>query len=204
MTRDSTATRSKILDAAFEEFTAKGFSGTRVDDIANKAGVNKALLYQYYGDKDALYRNVLRCKMGEIHKEVGSGDPLEIVGRFFDFHASNPWMARLTQWESLSNDERELCDEVSRKKRFAEHVKSLKQAQKDGRIDPCLDAEQTLITLMAIVTYWFLSPQVIRMITSKDPYSPREIAKRRKHVIESARRLLAPTDPKGVPDAIRR
>lgn len=54
-----------ILDAAAEEFAVKGFSGARVDAIAKRAGVNKAMLYYRVGDKEELYRRVvLRGQMG--------------------------------------------------------------------------------------------------------------------------------------------
>ena len=48
-----------ILDAAAEEFAGKGFSGARVDRIAKRAGINKAMLYYRVGDKEELYRRVV-------------------------------------------------------------------------------------------------------------------------------------------------
>jgi len=48
-----------ILDAAAEEFAEKGFSGARVDEIARRAGINKAMLYYRIGDKEELYRRVI-------------------------------------------------------------------------------------------------------------------------------------------------
>jgi len=49
----------RILDAASEVFAESGFAGARVDDIAERAGVNKAMLYYHVGDKTALYSAVL-------------------------------------------------------------------------------------------------------------------------------------------------
>ena len=51
--------RDRILDAASAEFAALGFAGARVDAIAERAGVNKAMLYYHVGDKQALYTSVL-------------------------------------------------------------------------------------------------------------------------------------------------
>lgn len=48
-----------ILDAAAEEFADKGFAGARVDEIAKRAGINKAMLYYRVGDKEELYRRVV-------------------------------------------------------------------------------------------------------------------------------------------------
>jgi AcrR family transcriptional regulator len=58
--RDPARTRERLLRAARREFVAKGFAGARVDAIARAASVNKRMLYHYFGDKEALYRAVLR------------------------------------------------------------------------------------------------------------------------------------------------
>src|SRR5262245_56383771 len=51
--------RSAILKAAVREFAREGVAGARTDAIARSAGVNKALLYYYFKDKEALYQAVL-------------------------------------------------------------------------------------------------------------------------------------------------
>jgi TetR/AcrR family transcriptional regulator len=61
--RDANTTRQTILDAAEDHFAESGFSGARVDEIAKSAGYNKSLIFQYFTDKDGLYRAVLtRCR----------------------------------------------------------------------------------------------------------------------------------------------
>jgi len=57
-TRDAER-RHQILDAAAALFAERGFEGARVNDIADRAGVNKAMLYYHVGDKTALYGAVL-------------------------------------------------------------------------------------------------------------------------------------------------
>ena len=52
-------TRKKILAAAEWEFSEKGLYGARVDDIARAAGVNKSMLYAYFGSKESLYKTCL-------------------------------------------------------------------------------------------------------------------------------------------------
>ena len=51
--------KEKILQAAAKEFAEKGYTGSRVDAIARRAGVNKALLYYHLGDKKTLYGEVI-------------------------------------------------------------------------------------------------------------------------------------------------
>ncbi|MEE8483176.1 MAG: TetR/AcrR family transcriptional regulator [Nitrospinota bacterium] len=62
--------KEKILRAAAEEFSDKGFGGARVDEIANRAGVNKATLYYQIGDKAALYAEVLTMVMASLADEM--------------------------------------------------------------------------------------------------------------------------------------
>jgi TetR/AcrR family transcriptional regulator len=51
--------RARILQAAAEVFSEIGFAGARVDEIAQRAGINKAMLYYHVGDKEQLYATVL-------------------------------------------------------------------------------------------------------------------------------------------------
>ena len=62
--------RQRILDVATEVFARDSYAGARVDDIARRAGVNKAMLYYYVGDKDALYAAVFTDTMGEARKRL--------------------------------------------------------------------------------------------------------------------------------------
>src|SRR5437588_9976060 len=63
--RDPEATKERILAAALLEFSEKGIAGARVDAIAARAGVNKRMLYYYFGSKDDLYRAVLRNRLAD-------------------------------------------------------------------------------------------------------------------------------------------
>ena len=56
--------REQILKAAFEEFAAKGFKGATIKSIAGAAGLQSpALIYWYFPDKEALFREVLRSQV---------------------------------------------------------------------------------------------------------------------------------------------
>ena len=57
MTRDPEAARRRILDAAIDAFARHGFAGARIDGIAREAGLNKRMLYHYFGDKQALFES---------------------------------------------------------------------------------------------------------------------------------------------------
>jgi TetR/AcrR family transcriptional regulator len=63
---DPSPVTSRILDAAAEVFAEEGFGGARVDEIARRAGVNKAMLYYHVGDKAALYATVLARNFARV------------------------------------------------------------------------------------------------------------------------------------------
>lgn len=68
--RPNKATLTAILDAAAKNFAEKGFGGARMDQIADDAGVNKAMLYYHIGDKKELYKGVLKQVLGNIADKV--------------------------------------------------------------------------------------------------------------------------------------
>ena len=185
-------TKERLLEAAFEEFSRNGFAGARVDEIATRAGANKALIYQYFGDKEALFQLVLERKMQQLAR-IATDDPdrlHEAVGEFFDFHAANPDLSRLMLWEALDFRGKAIPNESERKKHLAEHVGEIERFQKQGKVDPELDARQTLVTLIGMVHVWFSLPQVARMVAGTDPHSAEALRKRRAHVVDVARKIL--------------
>ena len=65
-------TAEKILTAARAVFAENGYSGAHVDEIAERAGVNKATLYYQIGDKDTLYANVIHQVMGNAAQGIAN------------------------------------------------------------------------------------------------------------------------------------
>jgi AcrR family transcriptional regulator len=106
-------TRGRILKAAEQEFSAKGFDGARVDQIAAAAQVNKALIYYYFGSKqkilDALYqdlvdRGIADLDLSRFLPEALEGDPnsfQEIFGEILGFFSRYRDIIRVVFMESL-------------------------------------------------------------------------------------------------------
>src|SRR3954468_17070455 len=97
--RDPVATRKKLLTAARLEFAKHGLAGARVDELAERAGVNKQLVYHYFGDKDALYLAVLEVVYEDIREQERKlnleGLPPDkairkLIEASFDHLAANP------------------------------------------------------------------------------------------------------------------
>src|SRR3954469_44035 len=103
-------TKSDILAAGIHEFASSGVAGARTDSIADAAGVNKALLYYYFGDKEALYGAALESVFAGLlsaAREVFEAEisPGEKILRYslthFDYIATHPEYPRLVQHELM-------------------------------------------------------------------------------------------------------
>ena len=60
------ARRNAILDAALDEFSARGFAAARLDDVAKRAGVAKGTIYLHFEDKESLFQELIRSKMSPV------------------------------------------------------------------------------------------------------------------------------------------
>ena len=113
---DAEGTREAILNAAEEVFAQHGFDGARIDAIAEKAGYNKSLIFQYFDDKLGLYAAVVRraddqtrvmqdkALMALRDDVTLSPDQLrdlmgDYVGQYFDYLIEHPQVMRIFNWE---------------------------------------------------------------------------------------------------------
>ncbi|TDE13036.1 TetR family transcriptional regulator [Jiangella asiatica] len=193
MAWDTEATRRRLLDAAVEEFAEHGPAGARVDRIARSAGVNKERIYQYFGDKEGLFRAVLEQELQRLAAAVPltqdqATDLGEYAGRLFDHHTDHPHFIRLLHWEGLATG----GEAVAAAKRTAlqhEKVAAIADAQKRGLVTRAVSAGQLLYGVMALVDWWFVAPHVVRMTVGADGV---ERTAQRAAVVELARRMTAP------------
>ncbi len=134
--RNPRRSRERILAAALVEFAAKGFAGARVDGIARRAAINKRMLYHYFGNKEHLFREVLRLKMAERQAwaETLSGDPAESLAFWFDAACKDRDWVRLLEWEALREGDGELIDEKQRRAATARGLARIRQRQVRGQI----------------------------------------------------------------------
>jgi AcrR family transcriptional regulator len=77
------ARRDAILDAALDEFSARGFTATRLDDVAKRADVAKGTIYLHFKDKESLFQELIRSKMvpvvGTLEATFAADLPLRLV-----------------------------------------------------------------------------------------------------------------------------
>ena len=85
----SEARRQAIVTAALEEFCARGFAATRLDDVASRAGVAKGTIYLHFDDKEALFREIVGTMLVPLVAVLEEAPPPDvpvraIVGHFFE------------------------------------------------------------------------------------------------------------------------
>ena len=192
MTRDAEATRSRLLAAATDEFAQHGVAGARVDRIARAAGVNKQLIYAYFGSKDGLFDTVLAKHCGTLAEQVpfDAEDMPGYVGRLFDYALEHPEVYRLVSWAAL---ERPAAVAAFERDSYGAKLNAIARAQKARRLDASFAPADLLALVMALAAAWFSASEAIRRFDSKHPMSPKRLAQFRRAAIEAASRIVHPT-----------
>jgi multidrug efflux system membrane fusion protein len=169
ITRNPERSRERILAAAFREFAAEGFAGARVDNIAQSAGINKRMLYHYFGDKKNLFREVLRRKMAERHAwgVATPDDPRDSLPYWFDLACKDPDWIRLLEWEALQFGQEEVIDETKRREAATEALGRIQRRQKLGHLSDELASPQVLLAMVALTWFPLAFPQLTRLITGQ-------------------------------------
>ena len=112
--RDRERTRAEILDVATEHFAEHGYSGARVDEIAERTRTTKRMLYYYFGSKEGLYTEVLeraytQIRAAEQEVDVEHLEPVAAIRRLaeltFDHHEAHPDFIRLVSIENIHRAE---------------------------------------------------------------------------------------------------
>jgi AcrR family transcriptional regulator len=192
--RNSEATKARILDAALYEFVAKGMAGARVDEIAARARIDKRMLYHYFGSKEGLYREMLRRRrhdrMPARRSAVASPD------RLVDYaERISPDFVRLLLWESLEAGDDPVGDEEERREYFVAWLASIREEQQAGHLPDDMDAEQLLLEELLASLGPSLLPQIVRFVTGRSPTDPVFIEHRQEFLRTLTRRLDAPPPP---------
>ncbi|HTV43432.1 MAG TPA: TetR family transcriptional regulator [Candidatus Sulfotelmatobacter sp.] len=172
--RNPSRSRERILGAALKEFAAKGFAGARVDAIARRASINKRMLYHYFGDKEELFKAVLRRKISQRRAwaETLSGDPEETLPFWFEAACRDPEWVRLFQWEALQGNWQKVIDEKDRLEGTARGLERIRQRQERGQISSEFDPRHVMLTMRSLTMFPVAFPQLTRLITGKSIFDP--------------------------------
>jgi len=196
-TERSDNARARILDAAVREFSENGLAGARTEQIAEAAGVNKALLYYYFEGKDALYaaaleavaQRVVSSSMAGMSGDRSAG---ELVVHFalnhFDRIHSQQAFQSLMQQEMMRlhrGEENALTPIVE--KVFRPMMMRLRdlfaEGKSSGELIPT-DEWQIMYAALGANVFYFLSAPVMGIMTGSNPLERSAMELRRKAAVE--------------------
>ncbi|MCE0767741.1 class II aldolase/adducin family protein [Pseudonocardia kujensis] len=208
--RDSGATKERILVAALEEFTARGFAGARVESVAARADVNVRALYQHFGGKEQLYEAVFGDSFQKKHTAVlaaieavaeGRDSAGELVRAFHHLLADSLAFVRLVTWDALSVDMDAPGTNVVasgvRASMYAEEIRIIQKAQRAGHLPADLDPDLLLVTMMGLAIYPAALRPLTKIITGQVPEST-EFRDRYDSFLDHLGDLLFTNRPSGV------
>lgn len=189
--------RAAILKAAVAEFSEYGIAGARTDAIARAAQVNKALLYYYFKDKDALYEAVLDHVFSGLRERVmpvlESALPprqkmLEYLGTYFDYIAANPQFPRVVQgeWMRTGGKGSAPMQRVARKyfRPIFEKVAGVLRAGIAAGEFRAVNPMDFLPSVAAVIVFYFSAAPLMKSLMKVDPLSVERIRERRAFVLD--------------------
>src|SRR5699024_5680751 len=103
-------TRKRILEAAYKEFSSKGYDGARIDSIVSRCKISKNLLYHYFAGKEALFVEVMERAYGSMREQqnemaLSGEDPIsdmrELVTQTILYFQEHPEFLQLLSSENL-------------------------------------------------------------------------------------------------------
>ena len=193
----------KILTAASKVFTRKGMAGARMQDIANEAGINKALLHYYFRDKDKLFEVVFMKEAQKFFPKINaifnSDDPIfekieNFVSEYIDEMLENPYLP----WFVLNEVNRDPdqfmykiwgTDNLPKPAKFLEQIEKEVKKGTIKRIHPL----HLLMNLLSMTIFPFVAkPMITRNMRMNDLQFRQAMEERRKEI------------PKFIIDAIKK
>jgi TetR/AcrR family transcriptional regulator len=191
--------RAAILAAAARVFTDTGLAGARIDAIAAAAGVNKALLYYYYQSKERLYLAVLEDQFHEFNRQAlavlsSPGPARTVLLRYVELHfdtacgrlrfaplhqqllmAGGKNVAALVRRYAVPRSEA-LCRLLQRGMRTGEFRRA--------------DLRHTAVSIVALIVFYFSVSPIVRMAIRRDAYSPADLRRRKRQILDFIRHGL--------------
>jgi TetR/AcrR family transcriptional regulator len=190
-------TRAAILQAAMHEFASEGVAGARTDEIARAAGVNKALLYYYFRDKEALYGAVVDSIFEGLRDRIiavlDSDLPprekiMKYVGTHFDYVASSPHFPRVVQMEMMRSG-RKKSPHLKRIAQtyfvpiFGKLSELFREGMESGDFRK-VNVRNFVVCMVGAILHYFNTVPFAAAFGDKDPLSPERIAAQRTALLD--------------------
>jgi AcrR family transcriptional regulator len=214
--RNADATRAKILQAALSEFSERGLRAASTDHIAEHCGVNKRMIYYYFGSKEGLYLAALESVFENLvarEREVQI-DHLEpraaieaMINLKIDYYLENPHFVSFLSMENfykarhlrkskkLATFKAPLTDVISR---------ILKRGQRGGYFRQDVEPVDFYVSMCALCIMYFSNQHTFGAIFGREMMTPANIERRRRTVIDFVLRYLQMPNDIQMPSTRRR
>lgn len=173
MTDKEKATEEQIFEAASRVFQQNGYSGARMQKIADEANINKSMLHYYYRSKDKLFRAVFQKRLGQffptIFEVLGSDLKLDkkvprLIDAYYNFLQDNPTVVQFIIQE-MNNHPDEFRRFMMEKnihppKNFADQIK---KEIEEGNMDP-VEPRQLLISMVGLILFPFIAQVMVKTV----------------------------------------
>ena len=194
--RDADRSQAAILLAARDEFASHGLAGARVDRIAERADVNKRLIYYYFGSKDDLFLAVLERTYADIREaeqrlHLDEVEPVEAIRQLISFtwhyYLEHPEFITLLNSENLHR-----AVHLKRSERIQEMNSPLVQLL-DGILErgrrqhlfhAGIDPIQLYISIASLCYFYLSNNPTLSAIFGRDLRAPKAMAQRLSHMTE--------------------
>ena len=194
--RDPEATREAILTAATDEFAAYGLGGARVDRIAERAGINKRMLYYYFGQKEELFLAVLERAYAKIRGEelalnLTQVEPTEAIRRLiaftWNYYIENPSFPILLNSENLHRA-RHLKQSARVRTLHSPFVATiadvLERGAKTGLFRAGVDPIQLYVSIAGLSYFYLSNNPTLSTIFDRDLMAPKAKLERLSHMTD--------------------
>ena len=182
-------TEDQILEAAKNVFQSKGMDGARMQEIADKAGINKAMLHYYYRSKqllfEAVFKNAFSLLAPQLNAVLNDDSSIEnkirnFTSNYISFIVKHPYLPNFIIQELNRNHDFIL--KMKDNNGFPNIEKFKKQVDDEvtkGLIKP-ISAEQLFINIMALNIFPFVAKPLIMAFTNSDDKHYKQLMEERK------------------------
>ena len=202
MSAAETPARDRLLTAARAAFAEHGFHGTRVQDVAARAGLRHPTLLYHFGSKEGLYAAVIADAFADWTQVTeaaistglrGFDQVVALVEAAYDFLAAHPAFVRIVRHETLAGGDR-LQDAVGASIRpFLDQAVGFLHAEVvAGRLRPHDPVELMHVCYASVLTYVSEAGFRARLLGEVDPLAPDVLARHRDAFIALLRGALEP------------
>ena len=194
--RDADRSQLAILASARDEFSQRGLAGARMDSIAERAGLNKRLIYYYFGSKDDLFLAVLEGTYADIRQaeqrlHLEDVEPVEAIRRLVSFtwhyYLEHPEFITLLNSENLHR-----AVHLKRSERIQEMNSPLikllddvlERGRRSGVFRDGIDPVQVYISIASLCYFYLSNNDTLSTIFGRDLRTPKAMAQRLSHMTD--------------------